>query len=309
MTMSFQDFLERSASQLRTFNAHFLNAGPDLREVPPFSKSHIFHLGEDEKVVEATQEIKDDLLDEMSQGVPMPFDDVTCMSKVEGAWIGDRVIRTPRTFFKNLPEDATENKLVREIEPQEFLVIRFQECADMMVQWPILFVGISENGLLKMGHDFEWFHHFPVIRDTPPVCDAFTKMMIKNSTEILWDIAMISHPQNYVVKITPALSPRETRREKRGDTRPVRKSPHFIVVDHEVLVNMTRREPVGTHASPVPHHRRGHWKRLAQRCRHARLMGKEKVFVRPTYVGERVFSDDKHLYEVLLDFNEKKEAV
>jgi len=85
----------------------------------------------------------------------------------------------------------------------------------------------------------------------------------------------------------------------------MRKAPHFIVVDHDILVRMSG-DHYGTHASPVPHERRGHWRRLAERCRHAKLSGKDKVFVRPTYVGERNFEDPKNKYEVLMDFGAKE---
>lgn len=74
---------------------------------------------------------------------------------------------------------------------------------------------------------------------------------------------------------------------------------------HDILVGMSQGH-YGTHASPVPHERRGHWRRLADRCRHARLSGKDKVFVRPAYVGERTFSNDKNRYEVLMDFGGPK---
>ena len=117
-------------------------------------------------------------------------------------------------------------------------------------------------------------------------------------------IAAISHPANYVVRVTPDLTPREERRAKQGHPRPIQKTPHFIVVDHEVLtaLNPNRRSSEAGHASPVPHYRRGHWMKLAERCRHARLLGKNRVLVRDTFVGDANFRGDKNFYEVLLDF-------
>jgi hypothetical protein len=84
----------------------------------------------------------------------------------------------------------------------------------------------------------------------------------------------------------------------------VDKTPHYLVVDHEVLVRMSGRTGE-THASPIPHHRRGHWKRLAERCKYARQMGRDKVWVKETYVGEREFADSHNQYVVLMDFNRK----
>jgi hypothetical protein len=84
--------------------------------------------------------------------------------------------------------------------------------------------------------------------------------------------------------------------------------PHFVVVDHDVLVGMSGRGAGQEHASPVPHHRRGHWMRLAERCREAKAAGKDRVWVRPTYVGDTEFSDLRNDYKVLMDFG-KKEAL
>jgi hypothetical protein len=122
--------------------------------------------------------------------------------------------------------------------------------------------------------------------------------------ESLRYITAISHPANYIVKVTPKLTPKETRRVGAGKHYPESKTPHFLIVDHDVIVRM-RRDPDGTHASPVPHERRGHWRRLAERCRHAKLFGKDKVYVRPSLVGEPKFEDAKNLYEVLPDFGKK----
>jgi hypothetical protein len=47
--------------------------------------------------------------------------------------------------------------------------------------------------------------------------------------------------------------------------------------------------------------------RLAERCREARAGGKERVWVRPSYVGDRTFSDLKNDYSVLMDFGRKPE--
>jgi hypothetical protein len=40
---------------------------------------------------------------------------------------------------------------------------------------------------------------------------------------------------------------------------------------------------------------------LAERCKAARAGGKDRVWIRETYVGERTFEDEKSRYEVLLD--------
>jgi hypothetical protein len=307
--MTFLDFLEHCAAQIEPFNERVKQF--NLPKVEPLSESHVFFLGEDEKVAETLLELREDLSEEMAEGVPMPFDDIACVSRVHGTWTCDRVIKAVDLPFElSSVKQESQEGLRKKIAPQRFWVIRQQEpVAHMLAIWPLVFCGIiTGKPEMRVCMPTEWFTGIkPYL--TKPMAEVATRLMDDDSGEILWDIALISHPGNYVVKVTPSLTQREERRISNGSPRPIRKTPHFIVVDHEVLVDMTRKTPTGTHASPIPHHRRGHWKRLADRCRHARLLGKEKVFVRPTYVGERTFSDEKNLYEVLLNFNEREPEV
>jgi hypothetical protein len=115
-------------------------------------------------------------------------------------------------------------------------------------------------------------------------------------------VAVISHPANYIVSTTPSLTPREERIKKERGVMPIRKRPHYIVIDREDLVNLNpaTRAPDGTHASPIPHSRRGHWRRLSERCTAARAAGRTKTWVADAYVGEREFADEKNRYRVVL---------
>lgn len=114
---------------------------------------------------------------------------------------------------------------------------------------------------------------------------------------------LIAHPSNYIVKETPTLTPHEARRVEQGKRFPDAKRPRYIIVDHDVLVGKYR--PQGTHASPVPHQRRGHWMRLAERCKHAKAQGIDKTWVRDCNIGETDFVRGGRRYEVLLDFQSK----
>lgn len=114
---------------------------------------------------------------------------------------------------------------------------------------------------------------------------------------------LISHPANYIVKETPLLTPHEERRVAKGKTFPDAKRPRYIIVDHDVLTGHLM--PRGTHKTPVPHQRRGHWMRLAERCVHAKAQGLEQVWVRPCYVGETDFETEGRRYQVLLDFQDR----
>jgi hypothetical protein len=119
-------------------------------------------------------------------------------------------------------------------------------------------------------------------------------------------LALISHPQNYILLESPELTGHERRRIASGKRFPNAKRPRYIVVDHDILVRLNKS--IGTHAKPVPHQRRGHWMRLSERCRHARERGLEKVWVRDAYVGETDFIQDGRRYQVLLDFQDKVKA-
>jgi len=272
------------------------------KELFSLRESHIFHLGDDEKVSTTADEMRSELEKDASEGIPMPYSDVTEVSKLHEKWILDRLIKVTtgskntKIFFKYL-----RGSLLRdgELTPEDsiafydcFLFTRIEESGVYPLQW----IGFRVEG----SHGNSWGWITSVIFPSATQDQAILQNLANNATAICLQTILISHPMNYIVKVTPTLTPREERKVQAGKKIPIPKSPHFIVIDHDVLVLMRGDRNVGTHASPVPHHRRGHWKRLSERCKFARMMGKEKVFVKPTYVGKRSFSDEKNFYEVLL---------
>jgi hypothetical protein len=311
--MSFQDFLEHSEALFR-------------REIPgagtlPFSDTHIFNLGTDEKVEDGIKDIWEDLKAEMTDRIPLPFPDTTCMSMVKNSmvegqppgWILDRIVEMPALPHEIeklkkclMPGDASPAQIeaAKKLK-QKLVVIRFEEGSDVVVSWNIFWYGVVEGQMVLTTAPTAQFLEQLGGRSSPPI-DNFLN---KESMIVIKQVTAISHPGNYVVQVIPDLTPKEERKTAQGKERPIRKRPHFIVVDHEVLTGMSRKEGDGTHASPVPHERRGHWRRLADRCRQARMLGREKVWVRPSYVGELEFSDGKNHYEVLMDFGKKGEEL
>lgn len=295
--------------------------------VPPLSQSHIFLLGNDSDFNEALKEIDDDLKLEMKERVPMPFKDIACCSLVSKPMDDERVKQLQGTADRMYPgqvevsgdlvrlsgkpvwvmdrliEIDENHPAVKEImrAPGEvdmdsvnqwFLMVRFhgvEGCQTQPMVWSFGFRGIAFGGELKI------------------VSLAVASPLGNEMVESCRYITAISHPAQYVVRVSPMLTQREQRRYESGKGIPREKTSHFLVVDHEVVVRL-RKDPVATHASPVPHERRGHWARLAERCRHARLLGKDKVWKKPTFVGERIWTDEKNLYEVLLDFGKKGNA-
>lgn len=332
--MTFMDFLERTACQEEKYRG-FLSAFEKTGKIyipPPFKKTHLFHLGEDSEILSAIEPIRQELAAECEDGIPMPFQDVSCVSRVpagEGkiGWILDRVIQDPPIMTDQPPPRPVDewNAIDRHNDlafhdwtvKQRFVIVRHTEF-DITVEgvplipvWYVWFCG-TDGSKYKLVTAMEnaSIGALSAMAGRSFNEEEFMRVLGREAIPVLEQVAAISHPQNYIVRVTPRLTPKEERRTQKTGERPIRKAPHFIVVDHDILVEMAgKKSPEGTHASPVPHHRRGHWMRLAERCKHARLLGKDRVFVRPTYVGERSFTDEKNLYDVLLDFGRKEEEI
>lgn len=295
--------------------------------VPPFKDTHVFLLGEDQDFNEALHEIDDDIRTEMREKVPMPFKDVSIVSLVRKPMDPKReeqLHSTVREMFPGQVEVSGDlvtisggpvwvmDRLIQvdESHPAVQEIVRAPGPIDMdtVRQWFIMIrfhgtTGIDSRPML-------WAFGFAGISDDEKenirvIALSVATPLGNEMAESLRYLTAISHPGQYVVRVTPELTPREKRRVESGKEFPATKTPHFLVVDHEVIVRL-RHDPTSTHASPVPHQRRGHWMRLAERCRHARLLGKDRVWKDDVFVGERTFRDEKNLYEVLLDFGKRK---
>lgn len=299
--LTFGTFLEHAAARFER------EAQKDdlIKLMPPLLDSHIFWLGDDLEFQEHVHEIRSDLIPEMRNQIHLPFSDTTVVSVIKKGphpiWTLDRMIEDP-PYLKTLLERADHSSL----EGQRILIVRCQveECVpiheDPIFTWVIVYQGVDGNDV-----------HFNFIPSTK--LHTILQSNLGNPSEEKWKqfqveskvildyAAALSHPENYVVAVTPELTPKEERKVGLGRPRPAQKAKHFIVVDHTVLVRMRGDAATGTHASPIPHERRGHWRRISERCRHARLMGKDSVFVRPTIVGDPTWKREKNFYEVLPD--------
>lgn len=297
--MGFQDLLGH-------LNGLFerLLAEPAFRGVPirPFKDTHVFYMGDEPKLLESLETIREDLVEEAAKEIPMPFPDTTVISKNPNTnvWIVSRWIENP-------PEISSQEVGQSGAASSQRLFMLDYLVTNSRKHWyPVgmtFWHSPTEMGRLASSRS-------AVLNTDERRIDTLAEEAVgafagSNITG-LCSLVAISHPMNYLVLVTPRLTPREERKAKQGVPRPVEKTPHFIIVDHEVLCQLNPKKPMGTHASPIPHHRRGHWMRLAERCRHARLLGEEKVFVKPTYVGDRLFSDEKNHYEVILENRKQK---
>lgn len=299
--LTFATFLEHAA-------ARFEKATPGneiLRHTGSMLDSHIFWLDSDQEFQKHVHEIRNDLIPEMRNQIHLPFQDTTTVSVIrqdgeKPIWTLDRLIENP-PYLKDLLQRPG---LVLP-DGQMILVVRYQIqenvpiVEDPIMAWVIVYHGIKgDNVHFNMIPSLELNKALQSNLGKPS--EAKWKDFQYESKVILDYAAALSHPENYVVAVTPELTPKEERKVGMGRPRPAQKAKHFIVVDHTVLVRM-RSDPADTHASPVPHERRGHWRRVAERCRHAKLMGKDRVFVRPTLVGDPAWKREKNFYEVLPD--------
>jgi len=319
--LRFADFISKAHGAFA--NQDWLGETVDFT-VPPLKDSHVFLLGEDADFNEALKEIDLDLRLEMKSRVPMPFQDIAVCSLVRRpmdlgrlrelqgtanvlypgqvevgedlvtatggpVWVMDRLIEIDESHPAVVEIKRAPGPVDMDDVRQWFLMCRFHGAEGIITKplvWSFGFRGAAFGGEIKI------------------VTLAAATPLGNEMAESCRYITAISHPAQYVVRVSPKLTAREQRRYESGKGIPREKSSHFLVVDHEVIIGL-RKDPVSTHASPVPHERRGHWARLAERCRHAKLLGKDKVWKKPTFVGERIWTDEKNLYEVLLDFGKK----
>jgi hypothetical protein len=300
--LTFGTFLEHATSQFEKQKSDEV-----ISMLPPLAETHIFWLGDDQEFQKHVHEIRDELVPEMKERIHLPFQDTTTVSVIPTNDKWQRPIWTLDRMIENHPilDELRTRKDLELDSGQAILIIRYQVLEQTpLVEDPIMIWAIAYHGV--QGDDV----HFQLVPSAKmrvaldsnignPSSEKWKQMQYESKV-ILDYAAALSHPENYVVRVTPELTPREERRVAAGRPRPPQKAKHFIVVDHEVLVGM-RGQAGGTHASPVPHERRGHWRRLAERCRHAKLLGRDRVFVKPALVGDPAWKGEKNFYEVLPD--------
>jgi hypothetical protein len=79
--------------------------------------------------------------------------------------------------------------------------------------------------------------------------------------------------------------------------------PRIILLDPTATPSLPSPDQGGTHASPRPHQRRGHWRRLlSPRYQHRG----QRIFVKPSWVGPREWVLNGNAYRVLDEANRPK---
>lgn len=301
--MTFQDFLEHFYAALGK-----AELGPGLvpQELAPLGgppqikklieEAPVFHLDAEADEAAFLREVGQDVLEDLQSTFPVPFDNFAVVQEEgsSGHWQFRWLLRLAE---RGTWTDA--NGLFGERGQYLLWVYSSASGAPLGFHSSVRFqyVGGRNIEVLLSPASTDRFAR-GLGRTTGEAQEALRSIV----TGVLLEVGAISHPANYIVERTPALSPREERQVRNGSPRPAKKRSHFIVVDHAELreLNPATRASAGRHASPLPHARRGHWRRLAESCRVLRAQGKDKVFVRPAFVGEREFGAGRMKYRVLL---------
>ncbi len=312
--MTDQDFLDYCERTLKDARDTFPGIIPNFSHfLPPGSASlssirntNIFFLGKDKEVSTAIESEKDFLLQELTEDYPLPFPDTACITRMDDdSFLMDRIVEAPYICGKKEFQDEAF-KLGLKLR-NAVMITRVSEKIPIPLFFYTIHCGPRTDG--KPGSIG--------LVGTPSVDALFMEKLGRRTTKeeaadfvnpIMLQLALISHPANYIVKVTPSLTTHEKHLSEKGRERAIRKLPHYIVVDHDVLVEL-RRSPSGTHASPVPHKRRGHWARLADRCKKAFAEGRytlvggvPKIHKRWAQIGDPAFGDENNQYLVLTDF-------
>ena len=121
--------------------------------------------------------------------------------------------------------------------------------------------------------------------------------------QILWLYA--KYGDKHIVEVAPtnnkAKAPKKSSLYK---NRPwlTASGPHILFLDR---MPTTQKAGTGTHASPKPHRRRGHWKTLNHpRFRH-HPQYQQKIYVKPSFVGPRQTTYEGNIYRLVQPLEER----
>ena len=106
----------------------------------------------------------------------------------------------------------------------------------------------------------------------------------------------LKYGDKHVVEVTPNKPSKISPALKRNRPWSGANGPQVLLLDR---MPATQSEGTGTHASPKPHRRRGHWKTLSHpRFRHHPQYQK-KIYVKPSFVGPKQVSYEGNIYRLV----------
>ncbi len=116
---------------------------------------------------------------------------------------------------------------------------------------------------------------------------------------ILHAVIYINYPAHIIIEETPQLTTKEQRQRDKAK-KPISafiRKPRVRVVTLEQLKIMRHAGGAGTHASPIPHQRIGHWRTLkSEKFINKRF---QRIWINDMQVGDLSWSDERTTYRVI----------
>jgi hypothetical protein len=115
--------------------------------------------------------------------------------------------------------------------------------------------------------------------------------------QILWLYA--KYGDKHIVEVVPT-KPKASKKISLHKNRPwlMASGPHILFLDR-MPATQKQNKGTGTHASPKPHRRRGHWKTLSHpRFRH-HPQYQQKIYVKPSFVGPKQTTYEGNIYRLV----------
>lgn len=108
----------------------------------------------------------------------------------------------------------------------------------------------------------------------------------------------LKYGDKHMVEVVPTI-PKKKRNTELTKNRPWLNAtgPHVLLLDR--MPTTQKEHQGGTHASPKPHRRRGHWKTLQHSKYRHHPQYQKKIYIKPTFVGPREVTYDGHIYRLV----------
>jgi hypothetical protein len=108
----------------------------------------------------------------------------------------------------------------------------------------------------------------------------------------------LKYGDKHLVEVIPA-QPHTKRRNELTKKRPWLNAtgPHMLLLDR--MPATQKEHQGGTHASPKPHRRRGHWKTLKHPKYRHHPQYQKQIYVKPSFVGPRQVTYEGNIYRVV----------
>ena len=191
-----------------------------------------------------------------------------------------------RTTFISMIISHSEEKLWTEwsgiltednLERDAFTLTPTTECAEY-------YINFMENGWKPESNDF-----LDAVRDV--ALRVFGGVRGLNN--------YLKYEDKHLVEVLPA-KPKPPRNTPLTKNRPWLNAtgPHILLLDR-MPTTQNNSHQGGTHASPKPHRRRGHWKTLQHPKYRHHPQYKKKIYIKPSFVGPKQVTYEGNIYRLV----------